>query len=117
MNLAFDLIVQKEITKHKHTRVLSCKLNKYITFELGQKTLAVAPLQLKDIKADKILQVHQNDHQRVQLIGEPEVCKLHPVERCREDAELEPEQEVRQGKRKNCLVHSGKMEPDLGNSS
>lgn len=60
-----------------------------MTFELGQKTLAVAPLQLKDVEADEILQVHQNHHQGVQLISEPEVCKLHPVERCREDSELE----------------------------
>lgn len=62
---------------------------KCVTFGFGQETLAVAPLQLKDVEADEILQVHQNHHQGVQLVGQPEVCKLHPVERRREDAELE----------------------------
>lgn len=63
-----------------------------VTFKLGQKALAVAPLQLKDVEADQILQVHQDNHQRVELISQPEVRKLHPVERRREHAELETEE-------------------------
>ena len=63
----------------------------------GQQALAVAPLQLKDVVADEILQVHQNDHQRVELISQPEVCELHAVKRCCEDTELETD---KRGKRK-----------------
>lgn len=88
-----------------------CKAFWCLTFGLGQKTLAVAPLQLKDVEADEILQVHQHHHQGVQLISEPEVCKLHPVERRREDAELKTNGAERHRlfllfkKRKKCLMH------------
>lgn len=55
----------------------------FLTFKWGQQAFAVAPLQLKDVEADKILKVHQNNHQRVELISQPEVCKLHSVKwRC-----------------------------------
>lgn len=76
----------------------------FLTFELGQETLAAAPLQLKDVEAGEILQVHQNHHQRVQLIGEPEVRKLHPVERRREDAKLETEPEGRRSKMSRAFL-------------
>lgn len=66
-----------------------------VTFKLGQKALAVAPLQLKDVETDEILQVHQDNHQGVELIRQPEVCKLHPVERCGEHTELETEKSGR----------------------
>lgn len=99
MTLNVDLlIVLKEITKLRRRRTDSTRLR--VTFELGQETLAVAPLQLEDVEAGEILQVHQNNHQRVQLIRQPEVCKLHPVERRREDAELE----VRRGRRSEAFI-------------
>ena len=64
---------------------MSCSL----TLDFGQKTIAVAPLQLKDVEADEILQVHQDKHQRVELICEPEVSELHAVKRSCEHPELE----------------------------
>lgn len=62
----------------------------------GQQTLLAAPLQLEDVEADEILQVHEDEHQRVELISQPEVCELHPVERRREDTELEREERRRE---------------------
>lgn len=70
-------------------RLSHCQHDLTITFKLGQQTLAVAPLQLKDVEADEILQVHQNNHQRVELISKPEICKFHPVKWCSEYAKLE----------------------------
>lgn len=98
-----DLLnIQKEITKLRRRRTDAAALQTQlcVTFGLGQETLAVAPLQLEDVEAGEILQVHQNNHQRVQLICQPEVCKLHPVERRREDAELE----VSRGRRSEAFV-------------
>lgn len=65
--------------------------NRTLTFRNGQQASAVAPLQLKDVETDEILQVHQDKHQGVELIGQPEVGKLHSVERSRENPELEGE--------------------------
>lgn len=87
----------KSVVFHLHTEVQRiyslrsshCQRDLTITFKLGQQTLAVAPLQLKDVEADEILQVHQNNHQRVELISKPEICKLHPVKWCSEYAKLE----------------------------
>ncbi|TNN89274.1 hypothetical protein EYF80_000562 [Liparis tanakae] len=63
------------------------------TLDDGPQTVGVAvayvAVRLKDVVADEILQVHQNNHQRVELISQPEVCELHPVERCCDHAELE----------------------------
>lgn len=59
-----------------------------LTVEHGQEAFAVAPFELEAVEADEILQVHQYNHQRVELVGQPEVCKLHAVERRREHAEL-----------------------------
>lgn len=57
MTLNVDLlIVLKEITKLRRRRTDSTRLR--VTFELGQETLAVAPLQLEDVEAGEILQVH-----------------------------------------------------------
>lgn len=103
MTLNLDLlIVHKEITKLRRRRsdCASLQAQLRVTFDVGQETLAVAPLQLEDVEAGEILQVHQNNHQRVQLIRQPEVCKLHPVERRREDAELE----VRRGRRSEAFI-------------
>lgn len=68
-----------------------------LTLNCGQQALAVAPLQLKDVETNEILQVHQNKYQRVELISQPEVCKLHPVKWCSEHTKLEPD---KSGKKK-----------------
>lgn len=68
-------------------RDASVPLIEHVTFR--QQALAVAPLQLKDVEADQILQVHQNHHQRVELISQPEVGKLHAVKRRSEHAKLQ----------------------------
>ena len=35
------------------------------------------PVQFKTVKTDHILQIHQNHHQRVQLISQPKVCEAN----------------------------------------
>lgn len=62
-----------------------------LTLKLGQQALAVGPLQLEDVEADEILQVHENKNQGVELIRQPEVRKLHSVKRRREHAKLPTE--------------------------
>ena len=68
---------------------MSAPLTQGLTFAAGQQALPVAPLQVENVEADEVLQVHQHDHQRVELVGQPEVCKLHAVERSGEHPELD----------------------------
>lgn len=88
-------------------RLSHCQHDLTVTFKLGQQTLAVAPLQLKDIEADEILQVHQYNHQRVELISKPEICKLHPVKWCSEYAKLETDKSG--NKVKTCIKELKKI--------
>lgn len=86
----------------------------HVTF--GQKALAVAPLELKDVEADQVLQVHQNHHQGVELVSQPEVCKLYAVKRRSEHAKLQRGESQRARERKGreasirkCAAHSQKL--------
>lgn len=62
---------------------MNCRINRKLdlTFKFRQQPVTVVPLQLEDIETDEILKVHQNKHQRVELISQPEVRKLYAVKR------------------------------------
>lgn len=55
----------------------------------ANETVVFLPVQLKAVEADHVFQVHENNHQRVQLVCQPKVCKADPMEGSRHHSELE----------------------------
>lgn len=54
----------------------------------ADESVVFFPVQFKAVEADHVLQVHQNHHQRVELVSQPEVCEADSVERGRHHTEL-----------------------------
>lgn len=46
------------------------------------------PVQLHAVEADQVLQVHEDNRQRVELVGQPEISKAHSVEWRSDHSEL-----------------------------
>lgn len=54
-----------------------------------EQSIIVAPLELKAVEADHVLQVHKNHSQTVKLISQPEISKAHFMERGCKHPELQ----------------------------
>lgn len=47
------------------------------------------PVQFKTVETYHVLQIHQNHHQRVQLVSQPEVCEADTVKRSSHHSKLQ----------------------------
>lgn len=50
--------------------------------------VGLQPVQLHAVEADQVLQVHEDNRQRVELVGQPEISKAHSVEWRSDHSEL-----------------------------
>lgn len=59
-----------------------------LTLFIFEICVGLGPVQLHAVEADQVLQVHEDNSQRVELIGQPEISKAHSVERSGDHSEL-----------------------------
>lgn len=71
-----------------------------LTFTVDESIMFV-PVQFKTVETDHVLQIHQNNHKRVQLISQPEVCEPHAMKWSCHNSELWEEEKQTEWKERS----------------